>query len=173
MSVSSWLHHLPLHLFLSSRAVTCSLLFFVAWPQWHVLTAARYSGKIEFSPESALPLLVVADKFELEHLHKLAVTYISQNIERENALQMLQQALRFHIKEIQDEATEVVSRNFSYIYDGIPRLPPLPLSLSLSPLFSSLIEQFFSHAHTCLSLRLSSHLLRLNPSLSLPPSTPC
>lgn len=77
-----------------------------------------YTGRIEFSPESSLPLLVVADKFELEHLHKLAVTYISQNIERENALQMLQQALRFQIKEIQDEATEVVSRNFSYIYDA-------------------------------------------------------
>ena len=106
---------------------------------------------------------MVADKFELEHLHKLAVTYISQNIERENALQMLKQALRFHIKEIQDEATQVVSRNFSYIYDGA-------ITDCCSPIFPPPSHTRARLSTCCERTRsLSLSLMGLVPSLVLSP----
>jgi hypothetical protein len=73
-----------------------------------------YTGAINFTENNCIVLLSFADKYEMNDLMHKAV----DNIERENAVEMLKKALAKNLEGMVDKCIEVIARNFCYIYDA-------------------------------------------------------
>ena len=55
-----------------------------------------YLGELEITAEKAVPLLAMADHYLITGLKSKLSSYISINVQRENAITMLKKALQFH-----------------------------------------------------------------------------
>ena len=84
----------------------------------NVIISYMYTGTIQFTEQNCIVLLSFADKYEMMDLRQKAVEYITDNIERENALEMLKRALSKDLPTMVDKCIEVIARNFCYIYDA-------------------------------------------------------
>jgi hypothetical protein len=71
-----------------------------------------YTGKINISKKHAVALLAAADHYIIESLKSVALTYINELINRDNAFEILKQSIRFQVPEIMDICVGVVARNF-------------------------------------------------------------
>ena len=76
-----------------------------------------YTGRVEFTPRNAIPLLAGADRYQMKGLKRLSARYIAESIERDNAPSMLRRALRFDVGEIVDRCVSVIGKNFCWIFD--------------------------------------------------------
>lgn len=90
-----------------------------------------YEGVIEILPENAIPLLAMADHYCIEILKKLCSDYVVANIDRENALWMLERAMLYNAEEIITTCVNVIARNFSYIYNANYNILPYRLLVSI------------------------------------------
>ena len=71
-----------------------------------------YTGKINISKQNAVALLATADHYLIESLKSVSLTYITELIHRDNALEVLTQAIRYQVSDVMDICVGVVARNF-------------------------------------------------------------
>jgi len=62
-----------------------------------------YSGIIDITPDNSIPILALADLLMISDLKTLASQYIAANIQRHNALSMLEKAMKFNSESIIDK----------------------------------------------------------------------
>lgn len=92
-----------------------------------------YTGSILFTENNCAALLSLADKYEMLDLMRKAVEYITDNIERENAIKMLKKALNKDLHRMIEKCIDVIARNFCYIYNSdYTFLPPILFQKILS-----------------------------------------
>lgn len=85
-----------------------------------------YTGSILFTENNCAALLSLADKYEMLDLMRKAVEYITDNIERDNAIKMLKKALSKDLHRMIEKCIDVIARNFCYIYNSdYTFLPPI------------------------------------------------
>ncbi len=71
-----------------------------------------YTGKVNISKQNAVALLATADHYLIESLKSVSLTYINEMIHRDNALEVLCQAIRYQVVDVMDICVGVVARNF-------------------------------------------------------------
>lgn len=86
-----------------------------------------YTGAIHLTEANCAVLLSLADKYEMMDLMRQAVEYITDNIERANALSMLRQALTKDLRRMIDKCIDVIARNFCYLLQPDFAFLPPPL----------------------------------------------
>lgn len=84
-----------------------------------------YTGKINITKNHAVALLAASDHYMIESLKGVTLTYINELINRDNAFEILKQAIRYRVTEIMDICVGVVARNFwrideSFDFSEIP-----------------------------------------------------
>lgn len=86
-----------------------------------------YTGEVIISAEKAVPLLAMADQYQITELKTELSEYISKNVRRENCVTLLKKALQFHADKIVTRCIHVVANNFAYLYDVTYNFLPFPL----------------------------------------------
>lgn len=90
-----------------------------------------YSGIIDITPDNSIPILALANLLMISDLKMLASQYIAANIQRHNALSMLEKAMKFNSESIIDKCLTVIAKNFCYIYDADYCFLPLALFMKI------------------------------------------
>lgn len=76
-----------------------------------------YSGRIHISLENVIPLLEQSDKYLIKDLTSQCKDFITKNIKRNNALQLLIDAIEFDLEEIMNLCLKKIASNFLHMYD--------------------------------------------------------
>ena len=71
-----------------------------------------YTGKVNISKKNAVALMATADHYLIESLKSVALTFINEMIHRDNAFDVLRQAVRYKVRDVMDICVGVVARNF-------------------------------------------------------------
>ena len=84
-----------------------------------------YTGKINIVKSKAVALLASSDHYLIDSLKNVALTFINEMIHRENAFEVLRQAIRYDVPDVKKICVGVVARNFWRIdescdFSGIP-----------------------------------------------------
>lgn len=74
-----------------------------------------YEGRVEFTPETAIPLLAMANYYHIKEMKKAASNFLLSSITRENALMMLQKAIYFDAEDVANKCINVICKNFNQI----------------------------------------------------------
>lgn len=87
-----------------------------------------YEGHIDFTHENAIPLLAMANYYQIKELKKAANDYLLSSITRENALMMLQKAVHFDAEEVANKCINVICKNFNVISSPMSASPSTPIA---------------------------------------------
>lgn len=82
---------------------------------FHHVVKYMYEGNVEFTSENAIPLLAMADFYQIKELRHAASDHLLSTITRENALMMLQKAIHFNAEEVASKCITVICKNFNQI----------------------------------------------------------
>jgi hypothetical protein len=116
---------------------------------FHYVVKYMYEGRVEFNAENAIPLLAMANFYQIKELKNAASDYLLSSITRENALTMLQKAIHFDAEEVANKCITVICKNFNQI-----------ASMSFP---SSTVSQ----SSTSTSVTVSHHIPTTNSSITL------
>eukprot|EP01090_Pellita_catalonica_P005736 TRINITY_DN15975_c0_g1_i1.p1 TRINITY_DN15975_c0_g1~~TRINITY_DN15975_c0_g1_i1.p1 ORF type:complete len:565 (-),score=81.34 TRINITY_DN15975_c0_g1_i1:25-1719(-) len=78
-----------------------------------------YNGYVDaLKVENCIPLLPLADFYQIEGLKEQCSAIIASTIDRENAVAILYRAVECHATDIIDKCIDIVAANFAYIYNA-------------------------------------------------------
>lgn len=90
-----------------------------------------YEGRIELNEGNALPLLALSDRFIVDKLKAQCLAFIDKRISRDTCLNILKQALDYHMEDVQKRCLQVIAKNFHSIYTADFSFLPLEVMVSL------------------------------------------
>lgn len=70
-----------------------------------------YSGVVELTIDNVLPVLAAADELTLQELKGFCVSFVTDHIDSENALQLLDMAYKYHSDELIESCYEFIKDN--------------------------------------------------------------
>lgn len=73
---------------------------------------------MQITEENCMPLLSFAETCQITELVKLLVQFTNSRITRENAIPMLERALKLNMKVMIDKCLFVIAKHFRFIYDA-------------------------------------------------------
>jgi hypothetical protein len=74
-----------------------------------------YTGQLLLTPQNCVVLSVIAERYQIPLLQRNCRAYISANLQRENALDILLEAIKFKTQNVISRSVSIVARNFPHL----------------------------------------------------------
>lgn len=74
-----------------------------------------YTGRLTLTSQNCVVVSVLAERFQIPLLQRTCRAYISANLQRENALDILLEAIKFKTEKVIDRCISTVARNFQHL----------------------------------------------------------
>eukprot|EP01112_Ceratiomyxa_fruticulosa_P021039 TRINITY_DN7323_c0_g1_i1.p1 TRINITY_DN7323_c0_g1~~TRINITY_DN7323_c0_g1_i1.p1 ORF type:complete len:585 (-),score=125.19 TRINITY_DN7323_c0_g1_i1:96-1850(-) len=99
----------------SERKKDCVELVGPFGQYFHLVVGYMYDGLLECSSENVIPLLAMANFYQIKGLKKEASAFLAGNITRDNALLMLQKAIFFDAEDVTNKCINVICKHFNQL----------------------------------------------------------